>query len=266
MIIEVKTIRVARTSPRSRKTKRVIVYQCDQCQKIYEGKYQKKYMSDRKFHLCSKQCLADSRRNGGVAVEHQLQSRDMKLWQSRVKQTLQDRYGVDNPSSLDWVKQKKIETYRLHYGVDHPQKNPEVSKRSIETYAKRYHNRWISKPEKKFGELLIEEFGSDNVKLQKLIERKWSVDFYITSIDIYIQFDGVYWHGLDRPIDEIRQSTKVRDTVIYKKWVKDRELDVYMIDRGLKLVRITDVQFSKNPQGCINTVKEFFHESTVHNT
>lgn len=250
MIIEVRELQIERTSPRAAKTKRVIIYKCDQCSKLYEGKYQKSYLTNRKFHLCSNECVGLSRKHGGVACEFQLQSRNMELWQSNVKQTLQNRYGVTNPSSLDWVKQKKVATFQQHYGVDNPQQCPEIKRRTIETYASHGRN-WISKPEKKFGELLIEEFGHDNVKIQRLIERKWSIDFYITSLDTYVQFDGVYWHGLDRPIDEIRSSSGKRDQAIYGKWLKDRELDDYAIKNNMRLIRVTDAEFKSEPQACL---------------
>lgn len=254
MILGVKEIQVVRTSPRACKTKQVIVYRCDQCQREYEGKYQKSYLTNRQFHLCSYDCLGNSRRTGGVAVEHQLQSRDMKLWQTRLKRTLKKRYGVENPSSLDWVKQKKVETTRLHYGVDNPQQHSEIKRRSIETYAKNNFDVWISKPERAFGELLCAKFGKENVKIQQLIERKWSIDFYIKSIDTYVQFDGVYWHGLDRPIDIIKASSKSRDQGIHRKWTKDRELDAYMCEQNMRLIRVTDVMFRENADACLQVV------------
>jgi hypothetical protein len=49
--------------------------------------------------------------------------------------------------------------------------------------------------------------------------KKWNVDFYIPSIDTYVQLDGVYWHGLDRPVEVIKESKEsksVRDQAIYK--------------------------------------------------
>lgn len=254
MILGVKEVQVVRVSPRARKVKQVIVYRCDQCQCEYRGKYQKSYLTNRRFHLCSYDCLGRSRRTGGVAVEYQLQFRDMKLWQTQLKRTLKKRYGVDNPSSLEWVKQKKVETTRLHYGVDNPQQHPEIKRRSIETYAKNSFCVWTSKPERAFGELLCAKFGRENVKVQQLVERKWSIDFYVKSIDTYVQFDGVYWHGLDRPIDVIKASSKPRDQGIYGKWIKDRELDAHMCERGMRLVRVTDIMFRESADACLRAV------------
>lgn len=250
MILEVKEVAVERTSPRAAKTKRVIVYRCDQCGCTYEGKYTKKFLADRQYHFCSVRCLGVSRSHGGVAVEFQLASRDMDLWQASVQQSLLRRYGVTNPSSLEWVKQKKIATTRAHYGVDNPQQDPEIKRRTIETHASHGRN-WMSKPEKEFRLVLEDLFGKDDVRVQVLLERKWSVDFYIRSIDTYVQFDGVYWHGLDRPIEVIKSSMNKRDKAIYDKWVKDREFDAYVAKRGLRLVRVTDKEYVTDLRSCL---------------
>jgi hypothetical protein len=60
------------------------------------------------------------------------------------------------------------------------------------------------------------------------------------SIDTYVQLDGVYWHGLDRPIELIAEHRTKRDVQIHKKWATDREQDAWFAERGMKLVRITD--------------------------
>lgn len=76
--------------------------------------------------------------------------------------------------------------------------------------------------------------------------------FYIPEIDTYVQFDGVYWHGLDRPLEEIAKYKTKRDVQIYKKWLSDREQDRWFKEQGMKLVRITDIQYLKERDVCIN--------------
>ena len=112
MILEVKEIQIERTSPRAAKTKQVIVYRCDQCRHVYEGKYTKKFMSDRRFHLCSSMCLGLSRKLGGVACDFQLSRRDMQFWQESLQATVLEKYGVTNVSMLDEIKQKKNQTFQ----------------------------------------------------------------------------------------------------------------------------------------------------------
>jgi hypothetical protein len=58
-----------------------------------------------------------------------------------------------------------------------------------------------------------------------------------------VQLDGVYWHGLDRPIDVIAERRTKRDAQIHKKWLMDREQDRWFVENGMRLIRITDLQF-----------------------
>ena len=70
----------------------------------------------------------------------------------------------------------------------------------------------------------------------------WPIDFFISFIGTFIQLDGVYWHGLDRPILKIKESKSARDQQIYKKWLTDREQDRWFQENKLNLVRITDLE------------------------
>ncbi len=58
---------------------------------------------------------------------------------------------------------------------------------------------------------------------------------------------GVCCRGLDRSIEQIKESVKPRDQAIYGKWIKDRELDTYAGEHSLRLIRITDLEFKTDP-------------------
>jgi len=101
--------------------------------------------------------------------------------------------------------------------------------------------------------LLCEYFEKENVVHQKWIN-KWPIDFYVKTIDTYIQFDGVYWHGLDMPLEEIRKSNKPRDISRIQKWERDREQNLWFKEHGKRLIRITDVQFESSSFSSIITI------------
>lgn len=94
----------------------------------------------------------------------------------------------------------------------------------------------------RFRDFLREHFSE--VKHQKWCGG-WPIDFYIPSIDTYIQFDGVYWHGLDRPIEVIRSSSKVRDQAIVVKWETDRKQNAWFNEHARRLIRVTDEEFKR---------------------
>lgn len=157
------------------------------------------------------------------------------------------RYGVDNPMKDDTVQARARQTCLERYGVDHPSKTDDfydkidwkltaakchMTMKKNGTYGK-------SRAEDEFFSLLCSNFGTENVERQARING-WSIDFHIKHIDVYIQFDGVYWHGLDRPIEVIAESTRTRDKTIYATWQRDREQDKWFKENHLSLLRCTD--------------------------
>jgi hypothetical protein len=83
----------------------------------------------------------------------------------------------------------------------------------------------------------------------------WNIDFYIPEIETFVQFDGVYWHGLNKPIDQIRESNTPRNQAIYGKWLIDREQDVWFSNVKKRLIRITDIEFKNNVEICLLKIK-----------
>jgi very-short-patch-repair endonuclease len=120
---------------------------------------------------------------------------------------------------------------------------------------------WTSKPEDDCHTLLVEIFGSENIERQAPVY-KWPIDFYVSSIDTYIQLDGVYWHGLDRPIEKIAESDTHNDKAICKKWLTDREQERYFSEHGMKLIRITDLDII-NRRSVIKAKFESLHQLPV---
>jgi hypothetical protein len=97
-----------------------------------------------------------------------------------------------------------------------------------------------------FYQFLCDQFGKHDVDRQITIPKtKWAIDFYVRSIDTYVQLDGVYWHGLDRSIEEIAKRKTNRDIVIHKKWLTDREQEQWFSNAKLRLIRITDKDFKQ---------------------
>jgi len=196
--------------------------------------------------------------------------------QKRTKQTCIERYGVENVLSSPQFRERVKATLIERYGTNHPQRIPEVQERTQRTNVERYgvkntllleharercnspasHEKRYetmkrngtyghSKPEDHLYTLLINHFGADDVERQVVppeCTKQWMIDFHVKSLDLYIQLDGVYWHGLDRPIDVIAEGLTKRDVQIYHKYLTDRAQDEWFRTRGLKLLRLTDVQ------------------------
>lgn len=172
-------------------------------------------------------------------VDHPLKSDQI---QKKIQNTSFRRYGVSHPSKSKIVKEKTRQTCLNSYGVDHPWKKKEIWKKTHKSKKKNGTYRQ-SKIENEFYKLLCKTF---NIVLRQVQLNDWYIDFYVVDIVTYIQFDGVYWHGLDRPIELIREFKNPRDRTIYKSWKRDRAQDKWFEENGFKLVRVTDQQFKRS--------------------
>lgn len=186
-------------------------------------------------------------------VRHAAQS---PVVQEKIRTTMRARWGVERPMQLAHVQHALEAGCMAKHGVRRALQAPGM-------FAKVHEARKVSgayarqsRSENEFHAVLVELFGHDDVERWVVVNSHWPIDFHVRSADIYVQFDGAYWHGLDRPLDEIRASSKPRDRAIAAKWELDRRQDAWFAERGMRLVRVTDTQFKGDPRECLRRVIE----------
>jgi len=185
---------------------------------------------------------------------------------NKAKQTCIKRYGAENPFASSSIKLKCRETLMKNHGVESPMHSPEIKSKYDWKLAKtrEHQTRKLngsyerSKIEDTFFTILVEEF--QNIDRQ-VIMNGWAIDFYIKDIDMYVQFDGIYWHGLDRPIEEIRLFKNPRDVLIEGTFKRDLQQNAWFKTNNKQLVRITDKEFKewqkeKKSQNSLQTLKD----------
>lgn len=136
--------------------------------------------------------------------------------------TLNIKYNVDNISHNQQIKQKKIQTLLEHYGVDNAFKSTEIQEKIKQTYNQKYN---VTNP-MQIKELQLKAFNTkkkngsfgtsktESIILQKLQtlfpdvitqyhseQYPYPCDFYIPSLDLYIEYQGFMTHG-DSPFDK----------------------------------------------------------------
>lgn len=172
-----------------------------------------------------------------------------------IKETNMKRYGVEWNQHDPVIKARQESTNLKRYGNINPAKNDliksKISNRLRDLDVRERHHATMKSRNRYGGKSMIEDRFYEILKLCFLkIERQvlvngWSIDFYIDDIDTYVQFDGVYWHGLDRNIDDIKKNDNKRDRTI----LRTMEIDVlqrsWFNEQNLKLIRITDKEFKK---------------------
>ncbi len=173
--------------------------------------------------------------------------------QKKVKQTLMKKYGVENAMQSEVIKKKQQNTILQKYGVTNISQLPETKakinyvelRKKAHATMKKRGNYGKSKIEDDFYQCLTELLKPNTIERQASVH-KWSIDFFIENMKMYIQFDGVYWHGLNRPIDVIKQFKNPRDKVIYATYLRDQEQNKWFKQSNIKLIRIQDEEFRKS--------------------
>lgn len=115
------------------------------------------------------------------------------------------KYGVENTTQLEDIKEKMKQTCLRKYGVEYAMQNKEIHEKAIKTFEQKYgmnqckymrqfYNEitTLTKPHKKILSFLSE------LKIQYKIEYpidKFFVDIYIKKYNLVIEVYGDYWHA-----------------------------------------------------------------------
>ena len=163
-------------------------------------------------------------------VDSPLKNKEVR---EKIKQTNIQKYGVDNPLKNKEIREKIKQTNIQKYGVDNPLKNKEIWKKSQD-------NRQISsksKLENNFLNYLKLKYESDDIITQyKSKEYPYYCDFYIKSINLYIEIQG-HWTHNDHPFD----INNLNDQLIMNKW-RTKSLSDKYYKNALNTQTIKDVE------------------------
>lgn len=231
------------------------ILRCDQCQNNFEKRKRGFKPEKAQHHFCSRKCYKKAISSGGILdyIARMLAIRngihpfeDPEVLQKRT-QTWIKNYGVDHPWKSSDVREKNKQTWLKKYGYDNPASSPQIKKKIDQAALhlkghqtrKREGTYTRSKIENNFYKTLCNIFSQNDIERQVIING-WSIDFYIKSIDVFVQFDGVYWHGLNRPIEVIKEFKKSRDKTIFGTWLRDIKQNEWFTQQKMTLVRITD--------------------------
>ena len=162
----------------------------------------------------------------------QLKKENSEIYQ-KISQTCINKFGVDSPLNNKEIREKIKQTNIQKYGVDNPLKNKEIWKKSQD-------NRQISsksKLENNFLNYLKLKYESDDIITQyKSKEYPYYCDFYIKSINLYIEIQG-HWTHNDHPFD----INNLNDQLIMDIW-RTKSLSDKYYKNALNTWTIKDVE------------------------
>lgn len=118
-----------------------------------------------------------------------------------IKKLWKEKYKVDYPWQCEEVKEKKRLNTQKKYGVDYTIQLDWVKEKALET--KRRNKTFnTSKIEEQIYQWLLEEFPENDIIRQYKEERyPFCCDFYIKSLDLFIEIQGTWSHG-PHPFDK----------------------------------------------------------------
>lgn len=254
------------------------IYNCDNVSQNKDIKEKKKETTRLHYnvdhHFQSKEIRAKAEETNEQRYGFKVATQNKEV-QAKIVATNMEKYQVPYTVLDPEIKKKGLDTLYKNYGVTNPSLSPEIQVRREATFEERYnvknptmlkeirdkidyHDLWLkahetkkkngtykkSKTEDKFYNFLVSQFLINNVSRQILMFDK-IIDFLVVieNKEIFIEFDGIYFHGLDRPIQIIEESLKIRDKYIAKRYWEDRWLDQMMNENNKVLVRVTDKEF-----------------------
>ena len=117
---------------------------------------------------------------------------------------------------------------------------PETKQKTLDT-KRRNHSFGTSRGEDRTYDRLCEMFGRDNVSRQYEVNN-WLIDFYIKTIDTFVQYDGKFYHWIDRPIELLIEKAKTGPTykAILSTTRTDKKQNEWFKERGKTFIRIIE--------------------------
>lgn len=176
-------------------------------------------------------------------VKHFMQSKT--FINEHFKPAFMKKYGVDNPQKVEHIKLKTAQTTFERYGVTSIFKLQRC-KDNARAAMIRNALQTSSNAENKFYKSLLSTFDEGDIERQVALEHTpWLIDFYIKSLNVYVQFDGIFWHGLSMPYETLLEKSKTSLLMknVLNSYKRDKSQDKWFKNRDKTLVRITDVEF-----------------------
>lgn len=167
-----------------------------------------------------------------------LDSQEGKEKLSQIKAAPEFRKKMSEIISSDEVQEKTKQTSLERYGVEFPMQLDETVLKVAE--AKRRNGTWsTSKPEENMYAILCDKFGeSDVVRQYREARYPFHCDFYISSLDLFIELNATWLHGehwFDPTSDEdMRRLTDLQAKVAGGSRFYEVAIDVWTVRDVLK--------------------------------
>lgn len=187
--------------------------------------------------------------------------------QQKYLQAIRTRYAVQNPSQSPEVKRQKEQTSLDHFGVPYPSQRPEARlrfsrlARTPAFQAKRHatlmrngvFKRQASRGEDEVFAALVQAFPQTQRHVRV---HRWNIDFFIPELGLYVNYNGVYWHGRYLSDADLRAASTRQSKVILGTKQRDQERETWFREQGLQLEIIWEDEREEAVAGLLNRRNE----------
>ena len=224
-------------------------------------------------------------------------------FKEKINNTLIEKYGVANPAKPNIIKAKIQQTNLEKYGSISPLLNKDIRQKTIITQFNKYGSLYVqsdkfkymiqdnkeinnkkyntrkrnhtfntSKIEQQFKEYLEQNYPNDFEYQYRTELYPFTCDFYIKSLDLYIEINGSWTHG-GHPFDENNQEDidklnlwKEKNTKYYQNaintWTKlDIKKRNTVKENNLNYLEIFSIDLNE----CIYQLSEYIQKKLINN-
>jgi len=149
-----------------------------------------------------------------------------KTFLNKRKDTWIKKYGVDNPSKSKFIIKKMKSTCIKKYGCEWSMSNINILNKSLENRLKDKKYKQSKEEIKLFN--IIKETFPDVVNGYKSEKYPFICDFYIPTLDLYIEYQGDWTHGPNEfnchhPYDENNKKHIECKNILYERYIKSNK-------------------------------------------
>jgi hypothetical protein len=159
-------------------------------------------------------------------------------WKDEYEQIMVNKYGVNNSFQLESVKEKSKETCKRKYGVENYSQSTEMRQymktRDVNTH--RVYNEYVTKrqhqtmnssqQELRIYKMLLTKFSDTIHQYRDNVRYPFNCDFYIPSKDLFIEYQGNWYHGPLKYHCPFNENNQEHQQVISDWYNKSKELGI----------------------------------------
>ena len=136
-------------------------------------------------------------------------------WKNNIKKTSLIKYNTLYPNQSEQVKEKMKQTCMIHYGVDNyfktkiAREHASSKEAKIKSYnTKKEHNSFNKSSKEEQSYILLKEKFSDVIRQYTSTLYPFACDFYIPSLDLYIECNYHWTHG-NKPYEGSKEDLEL---------------------------------------------------------